>query len=102
MAPLDDPMTVVLWTAVPVELCSPAMLAFRASAEVLRVNDNAVRGGDGMPVSNHPDNPTLQHWQAGGAVVFGYGSSRAIAYARRLLERVYVTEQGGVAVRRRF
>lgn len=100
-APSDDSMTLLLWTAVPVALCSPSMLAFRQSTDVLRVSDNATRGGDGFPVSNHAGNPTLQHWQLGGVAIFGYGSSRALKYARRWLERVYITETGGVAVRRR-
>jgi len=94
-------MTLLLWTAVPVEFCSPSMLAFRQSADVLRVSDNATRGGDGLPASNHEGNPTLQHWQAGGVAIFGYGSSRALKYAHQLLGRVYITETGGVAVRRR-
>lgn len=99
-APTGDTAMVLIFAAVPVERCTAAMLAFRASAEPMRVPDDAVVGREGMPISNNPENSTLQHWQAGGIVVFGYTIAGALEHARRLLERVYVTEAGGVAVRR--
>lgn len=99
-APAGDTAVALILTAVPVEHCTAAMLAFRAGAEAMRVPDDAVVGHEGMPISNHPANPTMQHWQAGGVVVFGYTAAGAVGHARRLLERVYITEAGGVAVRR--
>lgn len=99
-APAGDTAVALIFTAIPVEHCTPAMLAFRASGEAMRVPDNATVGHEGMPISNNPENPTLQHWQAGGVVVFGYTVAGALAHARRLLERIYLTEAGGVAVRR--
>lgn len=90
----------LIFAAVPVGHCTAAMLAFRASAEAMRVPDDATVGHEGLPISNNPENPTLRHWQAGGVVVFGYTTADALGDARRRLEQVYVTEAGGVAVRR--
>jgi hypothetical protein len=92
-------MAALIWTAVPVEYCTPEMLAFRGKAEPMRVADNAMWGGDGLPRSDHPGHPTIRHWQAGGIVLFGYVSAQAAKHARELLSAVYVARSGRVAVR---
>lgn len=99
-APASDTAAVLIFAAVPMEHCTAAMLAFRAGREAMRVPDDALVGREGMPISNNPENPTLRHWQAGGVVVFGYTTADVLGDARRRLEQVYITEAGGVAVRR--
>ena len=101
VAPPGDAMVVLVWTAVPMEHCTPEMLAFRASSNPLRASHDALRGVDGLPRSDGTGNPTMQHWQSGGVVLFGYSSSRAAQYARRTLERVYLGQAGRIAVRDR-
>ena len=77
-APRCDPMMALIWSAVPLEHCTPEMLAYRKKAEPLRVRDNVVWGWEGMPRSDHAEHPTICHWQAGGVVLFGYSSLKAL------------------------
>lgn len=98
-APAGDTAVALIWTVVPVEHCTPAMLAFRATAEVLRVPDDAVFSYDGLPCSDYPRNPTMQHWQRGGAVLFGFSSSKTMKHGRWMLDRVYIARSGQLAVR---
>lgn len=98
-APPDDPMEALIWTAVPIDLCTPEMLAFRATAEPMRADDNAMWSRDGLPRSDHPEHPTIRHWQAGGVVLFGYVSSDAARHAKELLGDIYIARSGRVAVR---
>lgn len=96
----DDPMAALIWTAVPVEYCSPEMLAFRSTADPLRAADNAMFAPRGMPRSNHPEHPIMRHWLAGGVVLFGYVSLRATEHAKKLLDSVYyITRSGRIALR---
>jgi hypothetical protein len=97
--PPGDPAAALIWTAVPVEHCTSEMLAFRRTAEPMRVADDAVRSSDGLPRSDLPEHPTIQHWQAGGVVLFGYASLRAAKYAEELLSAVYIARSGRIAVR---
>lgn len=95
-------MAVLLFAALPVEHCTPGMLSFRASAEPMRVSDNARYSRDGLPWSDNPEHLTIQHWQAGGVVLFGYVSLEAARHGKQLLEAVYVARSGRVAVRDRY
>jgi hypothetical protein len=97
-APPGDRMAVVIWTAVPVEHCTPEMVVFRRTAEPLR-HDDATCSRLGLPGSDLPEHPTIQHWQAGGIVLFGYDSVWAVRCARRLLAAVYIARSGRIAVR---
>jgi len=94
-------MAALIWSAVPAELCTREMLAFRRSAEPMRVNDNAYFSREGLPRSDNPEHPTIRYWQAGGVVLFGYASAEAARYARDMLSAVYIGRSGRVAVRDR-
>jgi hypothetical protein len=98
-APADDDMVVLIWTAVPVECCSPQMREFRRSAQPLRVADNATWGRNGLPAGDHPEHPTIRHWQLGGVVLFGYDSEWRARYAAGQLASFYVARSGKVAHR---
>jgi hypothetical protein len=98
-APPDDPTVVLIWTAVPVEHCTPEMLSFRDAADPLRAEDNAWRGYYGLPYNDYPRHPAIRHWQAGGVVIFGYKSEEAARYAKDVLAGVYIARSGRIAVR---
>ena len=99
MASAGDTAVALIWTAVPVEHCTPAMLAFRATVEALRVPDDAVFSRDGLPCSDHPRNPTMQHWQRGVVVLFGFNSSRTMKHGGWMLDRIYIAQSGQLAIR---
>jgi hypothetical protein len=98
-APPDDPMAVLIFTAVPVEHCTPEMLAFRATAEPIRAEDNAWFSREGLPRSDSSDHLTIRHWHAGGVALFGYASAGGAHYAKELLDAVYIANSGRLAVR---
>jgi hypothetical protein len=100
-APPGDAMAALIWTAVPVDHCTPEMQTFRATAEPMRVNDNAWQSWEGLPRSDLPEHLTVRHWQAGGVVLFGYVSFEAARHAKDLLAAVYIARSGRLAVRDR-